>query len=212
MEIKPVIIFGASGLGKVALEIFESHGVVVYGFLDEDKAKHGNEIGIVSVLGDPEDHGFLKLIGQKCDAFIATDEIEIRKSHTEMLNEKRKVMPINAIHKAALLASNAEIGYGNLINSGARINTMAKIANHCTIHSNVVIDFEATVADYVQIGAGSIINSGVEIGEGTFIGSGAIVVSGVKIGKNARVGAGSVVIKDIGEDETVFGNPAEKVG
>jgi acetyltransferase-like isoleucine patch superfamily enzyme len=47
--------------------------------------------------------------------------------------------------------------------------------------------------------------------EGAFIGSGVTIVSGVTIGKNARVGAGSVVISSVGNNETVFGNPAAKI-
>mgnify|MGYP001801373225 CR=1 FL=1 len=75
---KPVIIFGAKGIAKSALEIFKSNDVVVYGFLEEDKSLHSTEIEDVTVLGSPEDHGFIKLIGQKCEAFVATDDNSVR--------------------------------------------------------------------------------------------------------------------------------------
>lgn len=207
----PVIIFGAKGLGKVALEIFKSHEIIVYGFLEEDESLHGTEIDYVSVLGNPEDAGFLKLIGKKCDAFIASDENSYRKSLVEMLQERRKTMPVNAIHSNSFIAASASIGHGNMFNMGVRIGANASIGHHCILQANALVDYDCKLGNFVQVGAGSIINSGVEIGEDTFIGSGVTVVSGVKIGKNARIGAGSVVIQSVEEGKTVFGNPAQPI-
>ena len=59
---KPVIIFGAKGIARAALEIFESNGVVVYGFLDQDVDLHQTEINNIPVLGYPDDQGYLDLI------------------------------------------------------------------------------------------------------------------------------------------------------
>ena len=80
---KSVIIFGSTGIAKAALEIFISNGIVVYGFLDDDKKAHDVEINGVSVLGSTDDHGFLKLIGQKCEAFVATDNDKLRKRYVD---------------------------------------------------------------------------------------------------------------------------------
>jgi len=207
----PVIILGASGLGKAAKEIFESHGIVIFGFLDDDKSLHGKEIGDVSVLGSTSDAGFLKYIGHKCQAFVAEDNNAARKSIVSMLNDRRKVMPMNAIHSQSYISTSAHMEHGNFINIGVTIGANAKVGNHCILHSNAVIDYEAQIGNYVQIGAGSIINSGATIEDEVFIGSGVTVIAGIKIGKGARVGAGSVVIADVSKGETVFGNPAAPI-
>ncbi len=207
----PVIIIGANGLGAVALDIFKRNNVVVYGFLDENTQLHQTEIDEVLVLGSPDDEGYTKLIGKKCEAFVATDEIKLRKNLVEMLNDVRHVQPVNAIHDQALIASTAAIGHGNLIAAGVIINPRATLGNHAILHSKVLIDYDARIGDFVQIGAGSIIGAGVEIEDGAFIGTGVTIVGGVKIGKGARVGAGSVVIESVKARETVFGNPAKKV-
>ena len=208
---KPVIIFGAKGIAHPALEIFNSNHVVVYGFLDEDEKIHGTEINTVSVLGNPEDDGFLKLIGQKTEAFVAEENPKYRKFLVELLNERRKVQPVNAIHQRTYISTDAIIGHGNFINANVNIGAGVEIGSHCIINSAAVIEHKATLGDFVQVGAGSVINSDVIIEEGAFIGSGATIVSGVTIGKNARVGAGSVVIATVGANETVFGNPAAKI-
>ncbi len=207
----PVIIFGANYLGRSAKEIFESNGNVVYGFLDDNKELHNTELDNVVVLGRTDDDGFLKLIGRKCEAFVAVDDNKLRKSLVKMLHEVRKMQPVNAVHPKANLAASAAIGHGNFIDAGAHIGAGAEIKNHCLIHSNVVVNAEVQIGDFVQIGASSTINPGVVIEDEAFIGSGVVIVSGVTIGKGARVGAGSVVIGPVKPGETVFGNPASSV-
>lgn len=206
---KPVIILGAKGIAHPALEIFNSHNVIVYGFLDDDQTLHQKEINHVVVLGSTEDEGFLKLIGKKCEAFVAVDDSTYRKYLVEMLNDRRKMQPINAVHSTAYISTDAAIGHGNFINANVSIGAGASLGNHGIFHSSAILEHLVEIGDYVQIGAGAVINSGVKIAEGAFIGSGANIVSGVSIGKNARIGAGSLVISDVEKNITVFGNPAQ---
>ena len=207
----PVIIIGAGSLGIQALDIFESNGVVVYGFLDDNKELHGTEVGEVSVLGSTDDAGFTKLIGQKCEAFIAIGERVIREQIVEMLNDRRKTMPVNAIHPRASVSQMATIGHGNFIGANSVIDAQATLGNHCTVESGSVLQTKVKTGDYVTIGAGAVVGNNVTIEDNAFIGTGVRVIAGVTIGKNARVGAGSVVMQDVAAGKTVFGNPAVEI-
>lgn len=207
----PVLIFGASELGVQALDIFRRNNVLVYGLLDDNKDLHGLEFGDVSVLGDTDDPGFVNIVGEKCEAFVAIGERSIRENITDTLIEDRKAMPVNAIHDSAIISEMAEIGHGNLIASRTTIGPKSKLGNHCILQAGAILDTWVDVGNYVTIGSGAIINDRVKIGEGAFIGSGAILVAGIEIGKNARIGAGSVVIENVPAKATVFGNPAKKV-
>ncbi len=207
----PVLIFGAGSLGLTALDLFQRNNVVVYGLLDDDKSLHGKEFSDVSVLGETDDDGFLKLVGQKCEAFVAIGDGRVRKRLVKMLNERRKVQPVNAIHDTATVSALATIGHGNLIAARAVVNPFAEVGQHCVIQSGAIIESRAKLGDYVQVGTGSLINSNVTVEEGAFIGSGVTVVAGVTIGKNARIGAGSVVVENVDAGVTVFGNPAKKL-
>jgi sugar O-acyltransferase (sialic acid O-acetyltransferase NeuD family) len=207
----PVIIFGANYLGRSAKEIFETNGNVVYGFLDDDKKLHSKELDESVVLGSTDDDGFLKLIGKKCEAFVAVDDNRFRKSLVKMLQEVRHVQPVNAIHQNALISQHVELGHGNFIDFGVNVGVGAKIGSHCVLQAGSLIGSEASIADFVQIGAGTIVNAGVKIEEEAFIGSGVTIVSGITIGKGARIGAGSVVIAAVKPGETVFGNPAQPI-
>jgi sugar O-acyltransferase (sialic acid O-acetyltransferase NeuD family) len=208
---KPVMIFGATGLGMAAYEIFKSHDLIVFGFLDDREDMHGKEIDDVIVLGSTDDDGYLKFIGQKCEAFVATDDREERKGIVKMLIERRKVMPINAIHKSAFLPESVSISHGNFIDNGVIIGANSEIGNHNLIHAGVILEYDVKIHDHIQIGAGSIISPKVTIMEEAFIGTGATLVSGIKIGKKARIGAGSVVIENVDDNVTVFGNPAKPI-
>ncbi|BDC98285.1 acetyltransferase [Persicobacter psychrovividus] len=207
----PVLIFGANAIGKAALEIFNSNGVEVYGFLDENEELHNTQIGLVSVLGFTDDEAMTQMVGESCSAFVATDENQLRKSQVEMLNESRKVQPANAVHRSALLSESASIGYGNMVNAKVFLGAHVEVGSHTILHTGVNIDADCKVGDFAQIGTGSNINAGVTIEEEVFIGSGVTIVAGVTIGKGARVGAGSVVIADVKAGQTVFGNPAAAI-
>ena len=206
-----MIIFGATYLGRSAREIFETNQVEVFGFLDDNTALHNKEIDEVSVLGSTDDDGFLKLIGKKCEAFVAIDDNRLRKTVIKMLNEVRKTQPVNAIHQSAKISKRASIGHGNFIDIDVIIATGSKVGSHCILNARATIGVESVLGNYVQIGAGAQINPGVTIEDEAFIGSGVVIVAGVTIGKGARVGAGSVVVASIGAGETVFGNPAAQL-
>jgi sugar O-acyltransferase (sialic acid O-acetyltransferase NeuD family) len=208
---KPVMIFGASGIGLAAYEIFRSHDLMIYGFLDDRDELHGKEIDEVLVLGSTDDDGYLKYIGQKCEAFVATDDNSERKSIVKMLKDRRKVMPVNAIHKNASLSGSTDIAHGNFIDDGTVLGAKSVIGNHNLLHVGVIIEYEANIGQFVQIGAGSVIGAGTKIEDEAFIGAGAVIVPGIRIGKNARIGAGSVVVENVDDNVTVFGNPAKPV-
>ena len=142
----PVLIFGAGNLGKIALDIFNRNNVVVYGFLDDDKKLHNTEIGDVMVLGETDDDGFLKIIGPKTEAFVALENTKERKKLIEMLNNRRKTMPVNAVHNTAVVSADAFIGHGNLVAARAIVNPYATVGSHCIINASAVVDINASVS------------------------------------------------------------------
>ncbi len=207
----PVLIFGAGDLGLKALDIFKKNNVLVYGFLDDRAELQGKDFGDVSVLGTTDDTAILKIIGNKCEAFLAIGERSVRERLVETLNKDYKSMPVNAIHESAIIADSARIGHGNLIASRTTIGPVSVVGQHCLILAGAVIDGSVQVGDFVTIGAGAIINDRVKLNDGVFIGAGANIVAGVEIGKGARIGAGSVVVENVPAKATYFGNPAKKV-
>ncbi|MFQ3576160.1 MAG: NeuD/PglB/VioB family sugar acetyltransferase [Cytophagales bacterium] len=209
--INPVMIFGANHLGKRVFETLKKNGVVVYGFLDDNKKLHGQEIEEVSVLGESDDEGFLKLIGKKCDYYIAEEDLKARKRMFELLVEARKTMPVNVFHSQAQLAKNAVFGYGIFVGGFSVLEFGVSVGSLSSIHHHVVVGVESKIGECCDINHGVRIGSEVVIEDNVFIGAGATIVSGITIGKNARIGAGSVVVEPVKNGTTVFGNPAKAI-
>lgn len=211
LTMNPILIFGAGPLGKLALDIAQSNALVVYGFLDDTKELIGKEIGEIPVLGHTEDDGFLKLIGQKCDALVAAESTKERSYLSDMLVSRRHVKPVNAIHAQASLSPYASLGYGNVAAAGCRISAFSSIGDGCVLYPNSILETGVLLSDHVMVGSGSVIGAEAEISEGAFIGPGVTILGGIKIGKNASIGAGSVVLADVPAGAKMFGYPAQKI-
>jgi sugar O-acyltransferase (sialic acid O-acetyltransferase NeuD family) len=207
----PVIILGAQAVGTAALDAFLSNNVVVYCLLDDDKNLQNSELLDVPVMGSTDDGEMLKLLGKKCEVFVATEDTASRRSLTQMLRTEYEAVPVNAIHQRASVSDHATLGHGNYIGPNAVVAATATLGDGCLVGGNAVVEAKASIGDYAQLGSGALVGAGVTVGEQAFIGAGAVVVAGVKIGDKARVGAGSVVVADVPKGQTVFGNPAAKV-
>lgn len=207
----PVIILGAQTVGIASLDAFLSNDVVVYCLLDDDQKLQGTELLDVPVMGNTDDGELLKLLGKKCEVFVATEDTASRRSLTEMLRTEYEAVPVNAIHERASVSIHATLGHGNYVGPNAVVAATASLGNGCLLGPNAVVEARATVGDYAQLGSGALLGADVHVGEQAFVGAGAVVVAGVKIGDKARVGAGSVVVADVPNGQTVFGNPAVRV-
>jgi len=206
----PIIILGAGGLGKAALNIFKSNGVLVFGFLD-DELDSGNDINDVPVLGRLDDEDFLNEIGKKCEAFVAIEDASLQSEMIDLLIKKYKKIPVNAIHSSVSLPELINMGHGNFLDAGVVIGANVKLGSHCFIHASAVLDYGSQINDYVKVGPGSVVSSVASLGKKAFLGSGAVIASGVKVGENAVIGPGAVVVKEVEPGQTVYGNPAQPV-
>lgn len=207
----PVIILGAQTVGTAALDAFLSNDVVVYCLLDDDKQLQDSELLDVPVMGNTDDNELLKLLGKKCEVFVATEDVASRRSLTDMLRTEYEAVPVNAIHQRASVSVHATLGHGNYVGPNAVVAATATLGSGCLLGANAVVEARASVGDYVQLGSGAQVGAEASVGDQAFIGAGAVLVAGVKIGEKARVGAGSVVVADVPKGQTVFGNPATKV-
>jgi len=208
---KPVIILGAQRLSKMALEILQKNGIIVYGFLDDDQATWKQTIHHVPVLGSTSEKRYWDLIGEKCEVFIAIENQGHRQRLATMLYEQNKVIPINAVHPSVITATSATLGHGNLLDAGVTLGPDTILGSHCILHTRAIVEYDAVIKDFVQIGAGSIVGAGVKLNERVFVGAGATIVAGVEIGTEASIGTGAVVLTNVKAGDRVLGNPAKSI-
>ena len=193
-----MIIYGASGHGKVIFDILKSRGVKPEYILDDNpevsefmgyKVVHelqGNMLKIPGILAIG-DNTVRKLVARRYTGAVA-----------------------NALsHSSAIISENVEIGDGTVVMPGAIINSDTSIETHCIINSGAVVEHDVHMENFVHVSPNAVVTGNVKIGEGSQIGAGASVIPGVKIGKWVSIGAGAVIIQDIPDFAVVVGNPGK---
>lgn len=187
-------LFGASGHGKVIVEIAEENNITIEGFIDSDQSK--NKVVDYTVIHE--------IPALQLDVVVSIGNNATRKI---IVNNHPQFNYLTLIHPKAAISKRAKIGEGSVIMSGVSVNTEVQIGKHCIINTNASIDHECVIEDYVHISPNVALAGNVEVGEGTHIGIGTAVIQGIKIGKWCTIGAGAVIIKDIPDGATVVGNP-----
>ncbi len=100
------------------------------------------------------------------------------------------------IHPGAKIGKRLFIDHG----MGIVIGETAEIGDDCIIYHQVTLG--GTGKDKIKRHP--------TIGNHVLIGAGAKVLGAIHIGDNVKIGAGAIVLKDIEDNVTVVGNPAEK--
>lgn len=198
---KNLYVYGASGHGKVVIEIIEALGKNVISVFDDDES-------VTQLLNYPVLPIDKANLDKNIPVVLAVGNNETRKN----LVERNGLFVCEAlIHPSATVSPRAIINNGTLVMPGAIINAAAQIGYHCIINSGAVVEHDCVLADYVHISPNAALAGDVKIGEGTQIGIGAQVIQGVTIGNWCTIGAGAVVTQDLPDNCTAVGIPAKPI-
>jgi len=201
-----VLVYGASGHGKVIVDILEqSQSYSVISYVDDNEKITGTDY-----FGYPVILGRDNLLSGKNNCrniIVAIGDNHIRMELSNWLLGHNYGL-VNAIHPSTCLARDVDIGVGNAIMAGAVVNSSTSIGSHVIINTNASIDHDCSIGSGVHIAPGATLCGGVVIGESTLIGAGATLIPGIKVGRNCIIGAGSTVIESVPDNAKVYGNPA----
>jgi sugar O-acyltransferase (sialic acid O-acetyltransferase NeuD family) len=205
---KPIVIYGAGGLGREIFAAAIRSGLTVSGFID-DGLPPGTLISDIPVLG-----GFTWLKENPVSFLPAFGDSLLKQKITEkVLSETASVLAAPLIDPAAKILdpSRFEIGAGSIITAGAVLTTSIRIGKCVIINLNCSVGHDCEIGDYTSVMPGVNIAGNVKIGRSVFIGTGAIILGGITIGDGVMVGAGSVVNHSVGEGKRVVGVPAREL-
>lgn len=190
-----MILYGASGHGKVIAEILRENAVEDIVFWDDNQdACIENEK--VSLPDSPD---------SKTELIVTVGLNHIRHDIARSVNSATFG---TAIHSKAIISKSSKIGAGSVVMAMAVINASAILGSHVIVNTGAIIEHDCIIDDFVHVSPGATVCGGVRIGEGTWIGAGATVKNGVTIGKWAIIAMGAVVISDVPDNAVYAGVPA----
>lgn len=193
-----VTLYGASGHGKVIIDILESMGVGIATVLDDNP-------NLKALLTYPISKPTAVDTVDGSSVIISIGNNRVRKA----LSQKMNCIFAQAIHPTAILSKHSRLGEGTVVMAGVVINPATTIGAHCIINTGAVVEHDCVIADFVHLSPNVSLAGNVHVMEGAHIGIGASIIQGVKIGRWATVGAGSVILKDVPDYAVVVGNPGK---
>ena len=199
-----LVIIGASGHGKVIVDIAEKNGYTDIVFLDDNPT--AESCGNYKVIGECKD----ALSYKHADFIVAIGNPKIRRKIQSKLIEMGLHI-VSLIHPAAVIAPNVKIGVGTVVMAGAVVNPYTEVGQGCIINTCASVDHDSQIGDYVHVSIGAHVAGTVIIGDDTWIGAGATISNNIEIVADCMIGAGTVVLDKILEAGTYVGVPAKQI-
>lgn len=203
---KPVIIIGGGGHAKVVASTLLDLNIPVLGFVDPDPSKTTllglRRLGGDEAILDRSPDSILLALGLGC-----TRPTPLRAKVFDQYKSLGYTF-VTAIHPAAIVASEVEIGEGTVIFAGAIVQPGVRIGPNCVLNTRCSVDHDCTIGAHNHIAPGATLSGSITTGSNCHIGVGSTIIQGLAIGENSLVGAGSVVLKNVLRGTTVFGIPA----
>lgn len=209
-----MLIVGAGGFGREAAEVVRAINSVsprwdLLGFLDDDSAVQGHDVGGVPVLGT------ISQLSDFPDARVVISTGHPGNYFTRKRIVKRLGVPVERyatlVHPSVTVPFSATVGPGSVLLAGVVLTTGLAVGSHVVVMPGVVFTHDDEVGPFTTFGAGAMLAGEVAIGEGAYVGSAVAIRQRVTIGAWSLVGMGSVVLEDVPAAEVWAGVPARRI-
>lgn len=208
---KPIIIYGAGGLGREVIGMlpFVGGNFIISGFLDDGLQK-GSVIDGVEVLGGLD---WLANCNSEIFLILAIGNPRVKAKLFRQIHQYPKIKFPILIHSRAYLQDfkRISVGEGSIIGAGSVLTTGITVGKHVLINLNVTVGHDTSIGDFSSVMPGVNLAGNVSLGSEVLIGSGANIINGIKVGHGSIVGTGSVVNHDIPEAALAVGVPARVI-
>jgi sugar O-acyltransferase (sialic acid O-acetyltransferase NeuD family) len=211
--VKRLIILGTGGncldILEAARAVNRLAGAAVYecvGFLDDNRAFHGQKLCELPVMGSLADAGrfsdcvFVNGIGSQNNFWKKADILKT----TGLPAERFETI----LHPLASVSGFATLGRGCVVLAGATVGARAAIGQHVILLQGAIVSHDCRVGDFGCVTSGACLSGGVEVAPLSYIGANVSVRGEVKIGSRSLIGMGSVVLENVPDNTIVVCNPA----
>jgi sugar O-acyltransferase (sialic acid O-acetyltransferase NeuD family) len=211
-----VIVVGASGFGRECLDVVEA------------MAGHGEPLDLVGVVDDGPSLQNLERLAARGVPYLGTIDDWVssgsgstryvlgigdpatRRQLVQKLDAAGR-LPAVAVHPSATFGAHSPVGEGAVVCAGATVSTNVRFGRHVHVNPNATIGHDAVLADFVSVNPGAVVSGEVTVGAGTLIGASATILQNLDVGEDAVLGAGAVVTRNVPQDVTVAGVPADRL-
>ena len=202
---KRILLYGAGGHVKVVFDAISSNkNLTAVGFLDDTKT--GTHMGL-PILGGSDQ---LSSLGsdQADEVFVCIGSNADRARILRQLQELELVIA-TVVHTSATVSPLASLAPGCLILAQASVGPDATLAAGCIVNTGATVDHDCILEECVHLSPGVHLAGNTHVGALSHVGIGSCSKEDVRIGSNVTIGAGSVILKDLPNNCTAYGCPAE---
>lgn len=193
-----ILVYGAGGHGKMLIDLLRSLGTYRIAALIDDGAPPGHTVLGVPVLGGaahlPElyDQGLRLAV----NAVGGIGNLAVRVEIFQRLAEAGFAFPV-IIHPAACVERSANLAPGAQVFAHAYVGSEAQIGFGTIVNTGAIISHDCVLGEFTNISPGALLAGEVQVGSGVLVGMGATVNLQVQIGAQARIGNGATVKSDV---------------
>jgi|SRR6185312_10342203 len=200
-----LVLWGASGHGKVVLDVAKTTGGFNEIFFLDDAPIGSSQQFCGHPLFTPADYFGRRENNASFLISIGKNAVRAARFQDGL---KNGLQPATVIHPSAVVADSARIREGTVVMPRVVVNAEAEIGINCILNTAAVVEHDCRIGDHVHLSPGVLLAGGVIVGAFAHLGIGAVALPGVEIGEGAIVGAGAVVTRRVPKGTTVVGIPA----
>ena len=199
------VVVGAGGHGREVAAVVQALGGNLLGFLDDNPAKTGTQVGGLTVLGGLD--WLEQANAPLCVAVGIGASVARRATVLRLKAMVRKLSFPPLIHPDARLGIRLEVGEGTLVQSGCILACDVKVGDFVVLNLGVSLSHDSVVGDFATLAPGARMAGAVHVGAMAEVGMGTLVIQGRTLGEACFTGAGAVIIRDVEPNVTVVGVP-----
>jgi sugar O-acyltransferase (sialic acid O-acetyltransferase NeuD family) len=211
---KPLIIIGTGGLARECAQlarVVDPNGGrwSSISYVTNEKIQLNKKLAFGQIELEDMD---LEKIAIETDVIVGIGIPEIRRDIYYRIRGNPKFCFPNLIHPSVEIDKiTNNLGVGNIITKGVVISCCITMGDSNLINWNTTVGHDAIIGSCNVINPGASISGYVRVGDECLIGTGARILEKLEIGSRLKIGAGAVVTKNLLEEGTYVGVPANRL-
>jgi len=199
-----IFIFGGGGHAKAIIDLLRAlHTYHIVGIIDDHQPRGAQVFGVPLLGGSAElPRLYNQGVRMAVNAVGGISNIQTRIQVFERLTQAGFVCP-TLVHPTAWVEPSASLSAAIQVFPHAYVGSEARIGFGCIINTGAIISHDCVLEDYVNLSPAAVLAGEVNIGAGTLVGMGVTVNLRTTVGKGARIGNSAVVKGNVADNAIV---------